>query len=260
MLIIFGALKIELNNIIQSARIKEKIRLNGVSIYSGILEDKDVIIVLTGMGKENAIKAVDILFTQKEIVKAGSINILITGFCGASRTGLKVGDLVAYKRVMDITRTGNIKENGQLQKPSFHVISDSIYTSLENKGIKLAICGCTGHVVSTPEEKRTIFLKYGVEVIDMESYWLIEELIKKEIPSGRISCLRAISDDSHGKLPQYFSRDNLGRAIIGFIKSSFVSIFSQKERRTNLLALKGIRMARRKLNIDLLDNFMELGR
>jgi nucleoside phosphorylase len=252
MLIIFGALKIELNNIIQSSRIKEKIRVNGVCIYSGILEDRDAIIVQTGMGRENALKAVDILFTQKEVRKTGSINVLITGFCGASRTGLEVGDLVAYKRVMDLTRIGNIKEKVQRQKPSTYVKLDRGHTGLEKKGIKPVICGCTDHIVSTPEEKRIIFSKYGVEVIDMESYWLIRELLRNGISRNRIFCIRSVSDDSKQKLPHYFSTNNILRTIGGSIKSFFLSIFSREERNANIHALNSIKKAKSKLDMGIL--------
>jgi purine-nucleoside phosphorylase len=253
MLLIFGALKIELNHIIRSTSIHKKMRINGICLYRGDYKKMEVLIVVTGMSKDNAVKAVDIVFRQEQVKKAGSIKVLITGFCGGASNRVEAGDLVAYNKVIDLSQANGAAGNKRRLELN-RCKSFELPKAGGIKGASLVTCGCTDHVVSTTEEKKFLFHKYGADVIDMESYWLIEELKKKGISPEKISCIRALSDDSKERLPLYFSSETICRTIAGLVRSSFLSIFSQKERRINLHALNGIRKAKNKLDMRILEN------
>ena len=59
MLIIFGALKIELKNIIRDLRVQQKMLKKNTVLHTGKFGTGGVIIVVTGIGKENASCAAD---------------------------------------------------------------------------------------------------------------------------------------------------------------------------------------------------------
>jgi nucleoside phosphorylase len=253
MLIVFGALKIELENIIRSCRIKKKVLSGRTRLSSGTYKGKDILIAVTGMGKNNAQRAAGIVFGREKVRSAGSIDVLITGFCGGTSPDLEAGKLVSYREVLDLSgvyRTGI--ENKKLH--SSHCGSISLPAGVKIRDAKAVVCGCTHHVVSTPREKKRLFDEYGADVVDMESYWLIQSIKEHGLPLENIKCIRAVSDDFSGMLPHYFSAGNTFKTIAGFIRSSFLSIFFRKERWKNLYALKGIRKAKSRLNINLLDS------
>ena len=102
MLIIFGALKIELENIIRHIEIRRTSRKNGALRYSGIIEGEDVHIVLTGIGKDNTVRALSDICCLPGIKKAKRVKVLVTGFCGAAGRKLQIGDPVIYSKVIYI--------------------------------------------------------------------------------------------------------------------------------------------------------------
>lgn len=248
MLIVFGALKIELDNTIRSMNILKKTRKHGVRLYWGDRKGRNILIVLTGMGRDSAIKAVDMVFQQKTVEEAEDIKVLITGFCGAAGKDLVAGDVVAYKRVLNLTGINdNVENKGGRILPYYALPQDEIIQKIRNE-IRAVTCGCTDRVISSPEGKRAVNNKYGVEVIDMESYWIIGRLLKNGLPVNVVSCVRSVSDDIKRKLPLYFSANTLKDTFFKFLKSIFISIFSGEEFRVNIVALRNIRKAKRKLN------------
>jgi nucleoside phosphorylase len=238
MLIVFGALKTELDNIIRGIQCRKVPTAGLLTAYVGMVEDEDVLIVITGMGRENATEAVNNLFSLPQVKSAKGIRVLVIGFCGAADKKLRAGDLVICKKVMDLTG----------KRSSHRILPCCRPAKKPEDSLRAVVCGCTDHIVSTPEEKRTINRKYGVDVIDMESYWIIEGLIKKGLLSSSISCIRAVSDDAEGRLPNYFTGSSLRDTILKLIRSAFISIFSRDEFRANIDALRSIRKAKEMLD------------
>lgn len=253
MLIVFGALKIELENIIRSISVRKKTRSEGSTLYWGDLDSTDTLIVITGMGKKNAASAVDIIFRQREVVEAEEVKVFITGFCGAADGNLTVGDLVAYKKVTDLTIRAEGIGNGLQGSSKPDIFLKDSRTARDSERIRPVVCGCTDHVVATPEEKETLFKEYSIGVVDMESYWLIERLISNGVSIDEISCIRAVSDDAFSRLPLYFSENTPAKIFSSLIRSLFSSILSREEFRTNLDAMANIRKAGHRLDKDVLD-------
>ncbi|MCJ7472681.1 MAG: hypothetical protein MUP02_07730 [Actinobacteria bacterium] len=247
MIIIFGALKIELENIIRGTMVHRTIKKHGIAIYSGLIDKRDVLVAVTGIGRHNAAKAADIVCGLSEVNEAREVKVLITGFCGAAAKRLEIGDLVVYNRVTDCTKNSDPIKDGDLLPPADYILSTAKRV-LEIDKIRNVVCGCTGRVVSTPEEKAATGKKYGVDVIDMETYWIIEQLQKNGLPPGLIYCIRAVSDDSSVRLPVYFSSDTKPGAVLKFLRSILISIFSKDEFRINLNALRNIGRAKSRLD------------
>jgi len=232
MIILLGALKTELTGILEKARISKKSRIGRVLTYRGSIKGKDIVAAITGMGKDNAVDAVHAVLSQKDVSGSEDIKVIITGFCGAADSILKVGELVVYSRIIDLTGACN----DVLKLPSY---------DFSGKKTKEAVCGCTGHVVISPEGKKKLFDDYGIGVIDMESYWLVKELREKGLSD--ILCIRAVSDDAGTRLPEYLSSEGKSQFIFGALKSAFKSIISKDEFRANINAFRNIYMARNSL-------------
>lgn len=247
MLFIFGALKIELANIIRSTRISKKTRIGKACLYKGKSGDRDAVIVVTGMGRDNAVRAAEIALRQEDVLKEERVSVLITGFCGGLSPHLKAGDLVVYKSVMDLAGSGLIKDCEDKKMPARYDISDNITTGLSGKGIRPVTCGCTDHVVSTPAEKKKLFDEYGAEVIDMESFWLIDSLIKNGIEPDRISCIRAVSDGAGDMLPSYMENTRPEKMFNAICLSALRSVYLPAELKSNISAFKNLGRARNAL-------------
>jgi nucleoside phosphorylase len=243
MLLIFGALKIELRSIIRSTRISKKIRIGRTRLYKGRSGDGDIMIVVTGMGRNNAARAAETALRQQEVPKDERLKVLITGFCGACREGLKAGDLVVYKSVMDLAGSGLIKGCENKKMPARHDLQDNITAGLSVKGIRPVTCGCTDHVVSSPEEKKRLFSEYGTEVVDMETCWLIDSLIKNGLSPDRIHCIRAVSDGAGDMLPSYMECARPKKLFTGICVSAIRSVCLPPELKSNIDAFKNIRKA-----------------
>ena len=247
MIIIFGALKIELGSIIHSAVIDKAFKKNGIVFYSGTIDRRDVLIVLTGMGKDNASKAARIACNFPEVKKTREVKALITGFCGATDKKLKAGDLVIYNKVINITKGIEAQSNMNSGLKNDFILPSAEIVSEKNK-ISNAVCGCTGKVISAPEEKKYINKRYNADVIDMETYWITGELENNGLSLNSIYCIRTVSDDASSRLPSYFSADNIFQTLLKFFKSLVISVFSRDEFRANINALKNIRIAKSRLN------------
>ncbi len=241
MLLIFGALKIELAGIIRNIGIREKYRSGEVRLYLGRMGKDDVLISITGMGKDNAARAAGIVLKQVKPKDIKDARILITGFCGACRKDLKPGDLVVYKSVMDLAGSGPVKNCGNRKMPARYGLPDNTAAGLS--GMIQVNCGCTDHIVSTPGEKKRLFDDHGAEVVDMESFWLIESLVNNGIPPGRIHCIRAVSDGAGDRLPPYMADAGVKKIIAGICCSAIKSVYLPAELKSNIYALKNIRKA-----------------
>ena len=57
MLVVIGARKIELDNIIRQAHNRKSLHKKGMMLYTGDIDGRDIAIAITGMGRDNAAKA-----------------------------------------------------------------------------------------------------------------------------------------------------------------------------------------------------------
>ncbi|MCK5567695.1 MAG: hypothetical protein KAI62_07270 [Actinomycetia bacterium] len=252
MIVVFGALKIELDNIIRKTNVLYTMKKDGVRIQRGNLNGKDIIIVITGMGRENAIKATRLVL--KMISQSGTSNrILITGFCGAADPGLMIGDLVVYREIMDL---GSIKDYlaGTGQESFNRYTITGFGPSKYMDGFRTVVCGCVEEAVTDPKIKEKIYKNFSTDVMDMESYWIAGELLTGGFSIKDICCIRAVSDNAKDYLPIYFASKSKSKMILYFTRSVFLSIFSRKELRANINALRNIKNAKKQIDIRLLKN------
>jgi hypothetical protein len=243
MLIIFGALKIELSGIIRYAAARRIYRKNSTSIYRGSISGYPAVIAVTGMGKDRALAAADIVLGISEVKMAETKKVLITGFCGAAVRALRAGDTVACRKVKNLTDDRVAGPGGYtLQYP------DGL---LEHDNLKTAVCGCTDNVITTPEEKAGLSKKYDVDVIDIESYWIIKAIKEKCTLDIPVYCIRTVSDDCKTGIPDYFKNDTGSGMLINLFRSIILSFFSIRELNENISSYRNIKIARKSLNSNL---------
>jgi purine-nucleoside phosphorylase len=243
MLIIFGALKIELSGIIKYAAARKIFRKNSTVIYKGKIDGTTTVIAVTGMGKDRALAAADIVSGISEIKKAETKKVLITGFCGAACRDLKAGDTVVYTNVKNLTADRVTGAGGYtLHYP------DGL---LEHNNLKTAVCGCTDNVITAPDEKTGLSKKYNVDVIDIETYSLIKAIKEKYPLYTPVYCIRTVSDDCETEIPDYFKNDKGSGMLINLFRSIILSFFSIRELNKNISSYRNIKIARKSLNSNL---------
>lgn len=140
----------------------------GRRLRTGLFRGRQAALVQMGIGAERAAEA-----TQRAIDAFQPRQALLLGFSGGLSPTLTAGDLVCPDRV--------VSEKGE------ELSSQSI--DLEN-GIVGPILSCH-HVISSPEEKRRLFERFGALCVDMESFAVLQACQQGGIP---LAIVRAVSD------------------------------------------------------------------
>jgi adenosylhomocysteine nucleosidase len=157
----------------------EKVTVGSVISHRAYIGQATVDFVITGMGAENATRAADAL-----ISKAYSFCI-ISGFAGALKSSVKLGDIVACERVQHHT-------NHQIEICD----PDLLAHASENGATRIATLLTTDHVVNTATEKN--LLSTFADAVDMESFAILQAANKKKVPCAVV---RVISDSFDRDMP-----------------------------------------------------------
>ena len=248
MLIVFGALKIELIHILRSIHI-DNIHKNGKTIiYEGSKNSRPVTIIQTGMGAKNARRAAEFFKDNySEYAKSGSAGpgknteVLMIGFCGAADRSIKAGDTVVYRSIKNIEHSD---EKGFLANGILDLNGEKILDSPVSDGFIGAAGANVPEIITSPAVKKRLNSDFDVQAIDMESYWIGEAVREMKLP---FSCIRVVSDGADDALPSYFESSGGAGMVLNIILSSIRSIFSKKEFRSNIGALKNLRKANLRL-------------
>jgi len=248
MLIVFGALKIELITMLKMIHIHNINRNGKTIIYEGLRDNGPVTIIQTGMGTENTKRATQ-LFMDKhlEYIKDCStepgdpVEVLMIGFCGAADRSLRVGDTVVYNSIKNITCSNKMgfSLNGSLKlekdRPIYYHIKDG----------PLYVIGTTvPEVITDPAVKKKLNTDFDIQTIDIESYPVAETMLGMNLP---FSCIRVVSDGARDLLPSYLGSTPGLKMAATIILSLLRSIFDRKELMANINAFKNIKKANLKL-------------
>ncbi len=136
--------------------------------------DRSVLVVETGIGKENALRAVDWILAKPIIDGLEYVPrfVVLAGFAGALVEGLRVGDVICATEVVD--PLGG----------SWHVESDP-----SELAVRVLT---TDRLVTTEADKRQLGQDHAVCAVDMESAYVAERCVSAGLP---IAVVRAISDE-----------------------------------------------------------------
>jgi adenosylhomocysteine nucleosidase len=186
MLVILAALKQEIASLARSLSEKKYSNLERFSVCKGKYNDKNVLLVITGMGRERAERA------TKMVLKSNQLTLLVSlGFAGALNPELAAGDIILCSGV----HYGDGNDNNMTYY--IHSSDKEMYTllcrTLESESVNFR----TGEVVSvlqpiqTAEERAELRDQFNAEIVDMESYWIASIAAQRQVP---FLALRAVSD------------------------------------------------------------------
>ena len=270
MLVIFAAFKKEAIDLIKLLKFKKTLKNKRTVIYDGLVENKRIVICITGMGKSNS------LFAVKQVIEMNLEDpvFIIQGVSGTVIENINIGDLIFYESIKnleqfpgEIMQKGNDSYPSDTQKPDENVCKyaggieniDIVYpilnidfdllktrweVSKNNPRLLKFSGGLVSYVVTDAMEKNVLNKLYGIEAIDMESYFIADAALNSQIP---VICIRSVSDNLSepiSKLITQFSSGNLCFKFIFLIKL----IFSRTKIRSISESYKNINIACRSLN------------
>jgi adenosylhomocysteine nucleosidase len=157
----------------------ERVTVGNVTLHRAHIGQATADFVVTGMGAANATHVADAL-----ISKTYSFCI-ISGFAGALKSPVKLGDIVASEKVQH-----HASRQTEICDP------DLLAHATGTGATRIAALLTTDHVVNTATEKNR--LSAFAEAVDMESYAILHAANKKNVPSAVI---RVISDSFDRDMP-----------------------------------------------------------
>jgi adenosylhomocysteine nucleosidase len=205
---IIGAMEQEVSILKDQINGLHTLELAGCTIYTGTINDVEVVLLQSGIGKvAAAIGASIMLDTYKPDM------ILNTGSAGGFDSSLNVGDVVISTEVRyhdaDVTAFGY--EMGQMAQMPAAFISDEKLISVAEKAIAMdpetpnTIKGliCTGDTFVNTEAHRTFIDKYfpNAIAVEMEAAAIAQVCHQYKVP---FVVVRAISDVADKESPMSF--------------------------------------------------------
>jgi adenosylhomocysteine nucleosidase len=157
----------------------EKVTVGNVTLHRAHIGQATVDFVVTGMGAANATRVADAVISKSYSV------CIISGFAGALKSSVKLGDIVASEKVQHhASRQTEICDTDLLTHAS------------ENGATRIATLLTTDHVVNTATEKNR--LSAFAEAVDMESFAILHAANKKNVPTAVV---RVVSDSFDRDMP-----------------------------------------------------------
>jgi len=157
----------------------EKVNIGNVTLHRAHIGQAAVDFVITGMGAVNAQRVANAV-----ISKTYSFCI-ISGFAGALKSSVKLGDIVASERVQD-------HASREIETCDAALLAQAA----EHGATRIANLLTTDHAVNTAAEKNR--LSTLAEAVDMESFAILRAANKKNVP-GVVA--RVISDSFDRDMP-----------------------------------------------------------
>ena len=196
------AMEEERNAIEKLMKDKETEQIYNLTFTKGKIENKNCILVESGVGKVNAARTTQILITKYNPEK-----IINAGAAGAINQFLEIGDVVIAKHVIqhdfDITAFGHNKgyitgvgENIKCDEEMLNTFKNKIENMKEKYKIKIGIVASGDIFCTDITMKDKINTKFNADVVDMECAAIAQVAYLDNIP---FISIRSVSDIPNGK-------------------------------------------------------------
>ena len=143
----------------------------------------------------------------------------------------------------------DIKSNNYADK---NLAANPINLNNETYKISTVCAGLVPNIIRSYEDKINLNKLFGIDVIDMESFYIADIALKNNIP---VVCIKSISDDLFENIHEYFSGSPIPKTkkskLVGRLKKIFKLIkiiFIPSELKSFLKTLKNINIACKNLN------------
>jgi adenosylhomocysteine nucleosidase len=187
MLALLGAFGQEIVDLRRQMVIEEAVAGPDCRLYRGRFENRDALLVKTGMGKERAESATRFMLDRYPVSAIISI-----GFAGALAPELSIGDVVVCSTLHCAHRSGHKWASDGL------CASDTRLLSLVSEGLEDVEARCRiGSSVSllqlesSTKELAGLAETFDAHIVDMESYWIGSIASARQVP---FIAIRSISD------------------------------------------------------------------
>ena len=198
---IIGAMDIEIDALKELMRDKKSETISGIEFTSGVLEGKEVVAAVCGIGKVFAA-----VCAQTMILRYGVSCVINTGVAGSLTSRLGIGDIAvadcAVQHDMDTSPLGDpvglISGINLVQLPADEELGKKICSAAQKLGIK-SLCGpiASGdQFIATPEGKAKIADCFGAIACEMEGASIGQVCYINKVP---FAIIRSISDSFDGK-------------------------------------------------------------
>lgn len=201
---IIGAMESEVESIFANMTSKEKININNLTFYKGLLFDKDVVVVKCGIGKVNAALCTQLLILTFKVDK-----IINTGIAGATGKGLTIYDFVVSSQAVyhdfDTSFFGyklgqvpgmeeTFKADEDLQKLALQAFEKSELA--KNHKIQNGLIASGDQFIAGGERKSFIINNFHPLCVEMEGCAIAHTCFANNIPFVIIRCMSDCADDS----------------------------------------------------------------
>jgi adenosylhomocysteine nucleosidase len=186
MIALLGAFGQEIADLRRQMVIEEVVAERGCKLYRGKFENRDAVLVKTGMGKERAESATKIMLERYPVSA-----IISLGFAGALAPELNIGDVVVCSTLHCAHQSEHKWVSGGL------CASDANLLSLVSQDLEDIAASSLGSSVSVLELEASTKQLPGlaetlnVHIVEMESYWIASIALDRQIP---FIAIRSISD------------------------------------------------------------------
>jgi adenosylhomocysteine nucleosidase len=190
MLALMAAIAQELRSLKRSLQAQEAFAQGACRIFHARFGPTPVLLVQSGMGRENAERALNLLLTRQRI---GSL--LSIGFAGGLAESIDCGHIVLCS---------SFRCEQDSDAPAYNADARLLGRAQRAFGSEPAIrtgrCLTVARPVAGSALRRRAAQTFGAEVADMESYWLARLAARHNIPFLGV---RAITDTEHRELSPF---------------------------------------------------------
>ncbi len=186
MIAVFAALRLEVQRFLRRVDVRDRDHLGGLPVTLGDYEGRPVLVCHTGMGSRAAVAAATVLGRYRPEF------VLSAGLAGALSPECAVGDLVFCEKVY---RAEPESEAGRAAEPmvSDLLLMETARRAASGRGLS-ARTGSSltmSHLVADPSQKALLRQATGMDVVEMESYWVSRAALEQRLP---FLAVRVISD------------------------------------------------------------------
>lgn len=253
MIAIFYALKNEIDYFKRNACLKNEYKIENITFFEGTIDDTLILLVQTGIGVKNSEKATKIVLGKFDIDL-----IITTGFAGALKDFIAVGDMVYAKNILYANELENQNQITNIKyhsTPNFSMLIENICNK-SDLNFHYGDIVTVDKVISNASKKSWLGSNSNAISVDMETFGIAETLSKKDIP---FISIRSISDDVKSDLKMDNINDFIEEDGKINVKKAGINIAKNLKNVPNLMKLrKNAIIASRNIGIFLLSLIKEI--
>lgn len=199
---IIVAMQEELEEILKIMKEIEKKEIYGISFINGKIENTEVVVVKSGVGKVNAARTTQILIDKLDVK-----SVINVGSAGALNSNLNIGDIVIANKLIqhDFDITAFNHKKGYITGVGDYIYCDenliNKFQEAENNidnnayNIKTGIIASGDIFCTDIDMKNKIYSKFNADCVEMEGAAIAQVCYLDKIP---FIVIRSISDSPNG--------------------------------------------------------------